>query len=247
MVIEGPLAPWVAGMAERLRELGYASGSTRSQLALVAKLSSFLGRQGLGADDVSRGVLERFCSSLGRSGRSSPTPKTFVWLVGFLRDVGVEPAAQVDPPRSGADELFERYRRFLLGERGLAADTVANYVRALTPFLAEHSDGALEDLGAGDVSRYMTRQCRRLSPRGLERLATSLRSFFGFALREGLIAMPLGNAVPSAARWSVAGLPRGLTPTEVKALLASCDRATPMGPEGLRSLGPAGSARVTSR
>jgi len=102
-------------------------------------------------------------------------------------------------------------------------------VRALTPFLAEHSDRALKELSAGDVSRFMTRQVRRLSPRGLERLATSLRSFLGFALAEGLIAAPLGNAVPSAARWSVSSLPRGLAPTEIKALLASCDRATPMG------------------
>ena len=229
MVIEGPLAPWVASMAARLGELGYAPGSTRNQLALVAKLSRFLEQQGLGAYDISPVALEQFCSSLGRSGRSAPTPKTFVWLVGFLRDIGVEPAAQVDPPHSGADELFERYRRFLLGERGLAPDTVANYVRALTPFLDEQSDRVLKDLGAGDVSKFMTRQCRRLSPRGLERLATSLRSFLGFALKEGLIATPLGNAVSSAARWSVAGLPRGLTPTEVKALLASCDRATPTG------------------
>jgi site-specific recombinase XerD len=99
----------------------------------------------------------------------------------------------------------------------------------LKPFLVEHADRPLHDLGAADVSRFMTRQCRRLSPRGLERLATSLRSFFGFAVREGLITVPLGNAVPSAARWSGAGLPRGLAPAQVKALLASCDRATATG------------------
>jgi site-specific recombinase XerD len=229
MVIEGPLAPWVAGMAARLGELGYAPGSTRNQLALVAKLSRFLEQHGLGAYDISPVVLEQFCSSIGRGGRSAPTTKTFVWLLGFLRDVGVEPPAVAAPLCSEEHDLIERYRRFLLGERGLAPDTMANYVRALTPFLAEQSDRALKDLGAGDVSKFMTRQCRRLSPRGLERLATSLRSFLGFALKEGLIATPLGNAVSSAARWSVAGLPRGLTPTEVKALLASCNRATPTG------------------
>jgi integrase/recombinase XerD len=229
MVIEGPFAQWAAAMTERLGELGYAPGSTRNHLAVVAKLSAFLEGRGLSANDLSPVVLERFCSSLGRSGCSSPTPKAFVWLVEFLRDVGLEPPAIADEPRSQADEMMERYRRFMLGERGLLPDTVTNYVRALTPFLAEHSDRALKELSAGDVSRFMTRQVRRLSPRGLERLATSLRSFLGFALAEGLIAAPLGNAVPSAARWSVSSLPRGLAPTEIKALLASCDRATPMG------------------
>lgn len=229
MVIEGPLARWATDMAERLRELGYAPGSRRNQLALVARLSSFLERTGLSATDLTPIVLERYCSSLRRGGSSRPTAKAFAWLVDFLADVGVEPAAVPDQPRSDVDDLIERYRRFMLVERGLAPDTVVNYARALTPFLAEHATRPLDDLGACDVSRFMTRQCRRLSPRGLERLATSLRSFFGFALTEGLITAPLANAVPSAARWSVAGLPRGLTAAEMKALLASCDRATPTG------------------
>lgn len=230
MVIEGPLALWSTEMAARLAELGYASGTSRNQLALVAKLSVFLERGGLSAHDVGPVVLERFCTSLRRKGRSSPTVKTFVWLVEFLRDVGVDaPAVSVPPPRSEVEKLIERYRHFALSERGLALDTVENYVRALKPFLVEQSDRPLEDLSAGDVSRFMTSECRRLSPRGLERLATSLRSFLGFALREGLIGSPLGNAVPSAARWSVAGLPKGLAPAELEALFGSCDRGTPTG------------------
>ena len=225
MVIEGPLAAWAAPMAERLSELGYVPGSTRNHLSLVAALSRYLERRGLGAGDLTPVVLQRFCSSLRRGGRSSPTPKTFVWLIEFLRDAGVVPPVAPDLPRSEADELVERYRRFMLDERGVMPDTVANYVRALAPFLVEHSERALGDLEAGDVTRFMTGQCRRLSSRGLERLASSLRSFFGFALAEGLITVPLANAVPSAARWSVAGLPQGLTAAQVKALLASCDRA----------------------
>lgn len=229
MVIEGPLGPWAAEMGERLRELGYASGSQRNHLALVAKLSVFLEREGLGACDLSPVVLERFCSSLRPRCSSRPTAKAFAWLVEFLGDIGMKRPAVPEPPRSELDDLIERYRRFLLVERGLASDTVVNYVRALTPFLTEHADRPLHALNVGEVSRFMTRQCRRLSPGGLERVATSLRSFLGFALMEGLITTPLANAVPSVARWSVAGLPRGLAPAEVKALLASCDRATPTG------------------
>jgi site-specific recombinase XerD len=60
-------------------------------------------------------------------------------------------------------------------------------------------------------------------------LATGLRSFLGFALLEGLIAAPLASAVPSAARWSGAALPRALAPGQVATLLASCDRRRPTG------------------
>jgi integrase/recombinase XerD len=229
MIIDGPLAPWASEMPDRLRELGYAPGSASNHLALVAKLSKFLDRRGLSAGDVNAVVLEQFCLSLRRGGRSTLTPKTFVWLVEFLRDVGVEASSVPRPPRSETEELLERYRRFVLDERGLAPDTVALYTRAIGLFLVAHSDRSLLDLDAGDVSRFMTCQCGRLSVRGMERMATSLRSFFGFALMEGLIVTPLGNAVPSTARWSVAELPRGLTAPQVKALLASCDQANPTG------------------
>lgn len=229
MVIEGPLASWDAGMAERLRELGYVPRSATNHLRLVAKLSAFLERHGLDASDVSPVVLARFCSSMRRSGRSAPTPKMFGWLVEFLRDVGIEPRPVPVAPRSAVDELLDRYSVFMVEERGVAAETATNYSRTLKPFLAEYSNLPLADLTAGDVCGYMARETRRSSPRGLERLATSLRSFFRFALAEGLITTPLSNAVPSAARWSVAGLPKGLTPGEVKALLGSCDRRTAMG------------------
>ena len=182
----------------------------------------------MGADEVTPVALEQFCFSLPR--RSKPTtPKTFVWLTGFLSDVGMEPAPDPAPPRSPTEVLIERYRRFMVDERALEPATVTNYVRSLRVFLREHTDRPLEAIESGDVSRFMTRQCRRLSSRGLERMATSLRSFFRFALIEGLITAPLDQAVPSAARWSVAGLPRGLAPAQVAALFASCDRATPIG------------------
>ncbi|MGE5765279.1 MAG: tyrosine-type recombinase/integrase [Mycobacterium leprae] len=44
-----------------------------------------------------------------------------------------------------------------------------------------------------------------------------------------MISRPLAGAVPSVARWSGAGLPRGLTSKQVAALLASCDRRRALG------------------
>ena len=85
-------------------------------------------------------------------------------------------------------------------------------MRAAVLFLVEHPGRELDDMGIGDVSRFMTRHCRLVSPKSVERLATGLRSFMGFALLEGVIVVPLAGAVPSAARWSGAALPRVLPP-----------------------------------
>ncbi len=95
--------------------------------------------------------------------------------------------------------------------------------------LAEHSGRELRDLDASDVSRFVTRQCRHLSPRSAERLVNGLRSFLRFALVEGLITAPLASVVPSVARWSGTSLPRGLGSAQVAALLASCDRRRAIG------------------
>ena len=231
MAMEGPLAPWAPGMAERLTALGYTPRLVERHLHLAGGLSKFLHRRGLAAVDVEPGVIEQFVAAL-RAKNSSwrPTARSLSWLVDYLRQIGV-----ASPRRlllaSGPDqqELIERYRDYLRVERGLEPVTIANYVRVVTRFLAAQRGRQLDALSAADVSGFMTSQCGQVSARQAERLATGLRSFLGFALVEGLISRPLTGAVPSVARWSGAGLPRGLTSKQVAALLASCDRRHPVG------------------
>ncbi len=229
MVMEGPLAPWATGMAERLKNWGYAPTTAAGQLQLVARFSRFLQARGLAADELSAEVVEEFFADLhAHHGSSWPTPKSFVWLVEYLDDAGIAMSA---PPgvQSVEEEVVGRFRHYLLEERGLARKTVIGQERTVRLFLGEHPAGALHDLDAGVISRFVTRQCRDLSTRSAERLVNGLRSFLRFALVEGLITAPLANAVPSVARWSVAALPRGLSRSEVTALLASCDRRRPVG------------------
>lgn len=230
MVMDGPLTPWASGMAEQLKELGYAPQTAARQMGWVGKLSHFLKRRGLRVSELSPEVIEEFLDSVWAKGGSlRPTPKTLTWLVAYLRSIGVLPVPVPPPPRSREEELVERYRTYLLAERGLTPETAVEYVRAARLFLAEHAGRELEDLSVGDVSRFMTHHCRLRSPKAAELLATGLRSFLGFALLGGLIAAPLAGAVPSAARWSGAALPRGLAPGQVATLLASCDRSRPTG------------------
>jgi site-specific recombinase XerD len=66
--------------------------------------------------------------------------------------------------------------------------------------------------------------------RGTAKLTvTALRSLLNFLHLEGDIAGSLADAVPSVASWRLAGLPKGLSPRELRALVASCDRRTMIG------------------
>jgi site-specific recombinase XerD len=232
MILDGALAPWSEGIAEELDRLGYAPATAVEHLRLVNKLSGFLQRRGLEVHDVDATVLTAFFNDLRRRRRRShsPTPKTLRWLLEYLRQLGVVTSAVRRPePSSPCDNLMVHYRAYLVGERALAPKTVSARERTALSFLAAHPVDEMADLCAADVSRFVTDQVRRLSERSAERLVNGMRSFLRFALVEGLITAPLADAVPSLARRPGAGLPRGLAPAEVSALLASCDQRRPIG------------------
>jgi site-specific recombinase XerD len=135
-------------------------------------------------------------------------------------------------PQSRQEELLDRYRRYLADERGITEHAADLYTRTARQFVAEHcsrGEPTLEHLTVGDVTSFVTRHCRSRSVGSAKLLATGLRSFLGFSHVAGLISLPLAAAVPSAAGWSGAGLPRGLAPGEVARLLASCDRSSSTG------------------
>ncbi len=230
MVMKGPLARWAAGFAERLTTLGYTPRLVERHLYLAGGLSKFLLRRGLAATDLSPDLIEQFVAALRAKNRSwRPTARSLSWLVDYLREIGVVTAPAAPRERSGQQALIEHYRDYLTVERGLEPATIANYVRVVTLYVAAQTGRELDELTAADVSGFMTSQCRQVSTRAAERLATGLRSFLGFALVEGLISMPLAGAVPSVARWSGVGLPRGLASKQTAALLASCDRRRALG------------------
>ena len=136
---------------------------------------------------------------------------------------------------SGPVEVeLERYRQYLLVERGLSVITARIYVDAVRPFLAGRvsTDANRLDLRAmrsGDVVTFVVGRCPGL-PRGAAKQATTaLRSLLRYLHLTGEIARPLVGAVPSVAGWRLVGLPRGLEPDQVQALLVSCDRNTANG------------------
>jgi site-specific recombinase XerD len=230
MILDGALAPWAEGVAARLSRLGYAPATAVHQMRLVTKLSRFMQRRMLTAHDLDHTLLVSFFDDLRKHRHSPfPTPKSLGWLVDYLREVDAAPATRQPVPSSPIDELMARYRSYLVGERAQTPKTVSARERTARSFLTEHRGRELCDLDAGEVSRFVTRQARRLSERSAERLVNGMRSFLRFALVEGLITVPLADAVPSVARRAGAGLPRGLAPAEVSALLESCDRRRPIG------------------
>jgi integrase/recombinase XerD len=237
--IGGPLAPYAPGFGAELSRLGYTPLSAGWQRYLVRDLSAWLASEGLDAADLTAATVEAFLAARRAAGcghhRSAKGLAPLLW---YLRGLGVAPLPVTPVPATAAEALLERYRSYLLGERGVTVGTARHYVGLVRPFLAGRAtaSGVDLDLTAADVTEFVLAECRRRSSKGAQGLVSALRSVLGFLHVDGLLPGPLAAAVPSVATWRLAGLPRFLEPDQVDALLASCDRRTANGRRDLAIL-----------
>jgi len=127
-------------------------------------------------------------------------------LLGFLRGLGVAPGPRCESPATAAEALLGRYRTYLARERGLAASTIGYYSAEARLFLdrvAGADLGGLAGLAAGEVSRFVSAECRGRGTGSAKILVTALRSLLRFLLLDGLVAADLAAAVP---RWRAGGV-----------------------------------------
>ncbi len=130
----------------------------------------------------------------------------------------------------GRDQPVAAWLDHLRVERGLSENTLAAYendLRKLAAF-AEGKRRALLSLEQGELAEFIASlRGQGLSARSQGRHVHSLRGFFRFAAREGLVSRdPTENLRPPK---SARALPRYLTPAQVDALLAAPDVTDPLG------------------
>jgi integrase/recombinase XerD len=233
--VSGPLASFASGFADRLVRQGYTPHSAVSQMRLMAHVSRWLSDEGLDAHDLRDREVRRFVHARRTAGYTTLlTGKAMKPILRYLREQGAAPPPVPPTPDGPMEETLDRYRRFLLVERGVKDTTARGYLDAVRPFLYRRSpaDGShldLKELGVADVTAFVVTRCSQQSCGSAKLTVTALRSFLEFLFVDGAIEHSLAGAVPSVARWRLSGLPKGLEPSQVRSLLTSCDRRTRKG------------------
>lgn len=229
----GPLAPFAAGLGAELATLGYASSSATNQLQLAAHLSRWLQARGLGPVDLTGPVLTEFLVDRRRDYSSHYSLHALDPTLGYLRRVGVAPAAGPTAPVGAGEEVLARFRGYLLVERSVTGPVADAYVRWVRPFVdavaATDAELTFEGLDAAQVTRFLTGHLPGLGRKTAQMTASSLRSFLRFLHAEGSTSVELSTAVPAFAFWRLSGLPQPLTPAQVQALVGACDPSRPVG------------------
>jgi integrase/recombinase XerD len=132
---------------------------------------------------------------------------------------------------SGGESLIDRFCDQLWLEDGLSSNTLSAYRRDLTGFAKwlQHAHSTdLSQAGSADIDAYLAhRFANNAKPRTAARYTASLRRFYRFLARDGLISSDPTQFLdtPKLPR----PLPKVLSEVEVETLLAAPDIETPAG------------------
>lgn len=226
----GRMGPFVSGLQSNLSQQGYSDLAVRNMLKDVGAVGRWMQERDLQPDQLTPAAIAGFradCLSRGR--RKIPSVKSFEPLLRYLRAEGV--LAEPPEPESPVGRLLDDYRRWLVGERGLAESTVIRYENLARRFLDLHfvGDGVgAAALTGAEVVAFLLRESQRVSVGSAKGRVAELRSLLKFLFVRGLTPRLLTTAVPPVAGWRETGIPKALPAGHISLLLDSCDRGDPV-------------------
>ena len=139
-------------------------------------------------------------------------------LLDYLKYEGV--LAESPAPASPVEVLVERYRRWLVADRGLAEATVVRYVKLARSVLRQRvtEDGRVENLAATDVVAFLSAESSPLSVGSTNGRVAELQALLKFLYVAGLAPQPLVTLVPPVAGWHDTGVPKANPAADVQRL-----------------------------
>jgi integrase/recombinase XerD len=229
----GVLFPFIGSYARSIEAAGYTRLATQYQAQKLRRLSRWMDARKIGLGNFNEGVIENFVADCLRGGHP-PNGEAAISLrlLSQLRELGLVAAAEPLRDESPVGEVQRRFEVHLTVERGLTERTVKNYWPSVRGLLVERfSDGPVRfgEVTVQDISAFVLRRARSMSPRRAQVMTTALRSFFRFLLQAGEITKDLASSVPRVAAWRLSNTPKYIGPEEVERVLNTCDPTTTIG------------------
>lgn len=222
----GRMGLFIDGYRDWLAGRGYTPATVINMLAMAGDLGRWMDAHDLAAGELDRDVIAEFRIAMRAAGmRCVPGARGLDPLLDYLKHVGV---LVVSPPATPVEVLVERYRTWLVVDRGLAEATVERYVKSARTFLARQVRGT-ESLTGADIVAFLLAEGQRLSLGSVKGRVAELRSLLRFLYLQGLTSRSLATVVPPVAGWRDTGVPKAIPADDVQRLLDSCDRSDPIG------------------
>ena len=241
-LLEGPLSAQIPAYVNRLERGRYAAQTRRRCLSAVAHFAHWMSMCSMPARMIDEGCVEQFLRChLPRCDCPRCAPRTpsdaHGAMVPMLEILRVEGVIARPPAPSGpiADELH-RYDAHMLDACGLAAGTRRGRLRIVERLLnAKFATRpvVVSELRTDDIRQFIADQLDALgTTSNAISIAWALRAYLRYRASLGDAVQRLLAVIMSPAHWSMARLPRGLTPEEVDRLLSSFTPALPSSRRG---------------
>lgn len=216
--VQGPLCELAQGFVEVLWGRGYAPRTVETQMRMVRDLSAWLKRHDVGLAALDGVVIAAYVSDRRRRTPTLRSARGLEPLLGYLRDLGVIPAAEVAGPADEPSRIMAGFEEYLRSRRGVSEATVRSYLSQVRPFVLSVEPGGWGSVTAQQANRFIDEKAAIQKPRSVQVRINSLRSLLRWLWLERLIALPVHEQVQSMFAPSGPAIPRGLTSSEVTAL-----------------------------
>ncbi|NMM92029.1 hypothetical protein B2J88_50150 [Rhodococcus sp. SRB_17] len=223
----GPLSLYAKGFGENLESQGYAPDSVRWRLRQLSALNRWLREHRLAADDLDAACVDRLVAARRAEGRTTLVAvANFSVPIAYLREIGVAPpevSSQSDP----VSQILERYRSYLVTERGLAESSIPVNLHVAESFCSTRYL-RLQELSAADVTAYIVALSAHSSIGWSKKTVSALASFLRFLHITGVTAQPLAEALPKLAGHR-RNVPCELDESDFARLLGGCNCSRDVG------------------
>jgi integrase/recombinase XerD len=222
------------GFAAKLWETGFAEITARRHIRAAEHLLHWTDKKRIPYTDLSQDAVARFkkhlkkctCSRYGHA-----NPKGLMHGVrlftDYLREAGIMATSDVGDTTLGPELLVE-FCRWMRERRGTKDSTLATYGISIGKLLRNEGTDPT-NLTAPRLRKFVLDESSRQGLAATKNCTTALRMFLRFLIAEGKCRPDLDAAVPKVANWGLSSLPRYILANDVEKVIASCDRATPVG------------------
>ena len=230
---EGPLGPYINTFAEHIHDQGFARKHGCYQIRVLANFNRWLQKHNIELKDINHHKIDDFLDYRKKFVKiNHPDKPALIRLLGMLNDMGIIDDKEQNEVKTDCQIIEEDYKQYLSHERQLAPSTILNYMPIVHKFLSEcFSTNNIQPykLQAKDITGFIRCHAQAVSVKRAKIIVTAVRSFLKYLLLKGKIDTDLSACVPTVPCWKLSTLPKFLQPTQVQAVLRSCDKKTSLG------------------
>lgn len=209
--------------SEWLRQRRYTDKTIAERTRLLACWTHWAGEAGYALDTIraahaaSATLIKAGYRPRFRGDVNKDVVETGKLYIGYLEDRGLLPRLPSPP----LPPLVTEFMAWAREQHGLAETTLGTYTGAIIPFVAALGDDP-SAYDAAAIRGYMLGRADAVSVARLNGIGVAIRAFLRFLIATNRCPSGRDRAMPRAARWRLASIPRALPEDDIARVIAAC-------------------------